>query len=219
MSFSDLLGFTWNGGLDNLFHVSNEVIGSLEFDSIDSETHDWQRDITQNPVENGIPIADHIIEKPRSLTVTGMISNSPITEAEIFSSQFNSVNIEERVAKALATLDDLYHAKILVTIYTRYMIYKDMVITSINIPRTPDIGDAIVFTLQATQLRIVSAQSTQLPKGLGVKKVTDSEGKAGTSNSNDIATRKRAGGMKNNGKASSDKGPIKDGSESKKDFR
>ncbi|WP_158782503.1 phage baseplate protein [Pantoea sp. BAV 3049] len=208
MAFTDLLGFLWNSNSTSTFSLSDESVGNLEFDSIDSETHDWQRDVTQNPVENGSPVADHIIERPRNLTVTGMISNTPVNGSNIFNSLVNGFNEEDAVAKAFSTLDALYKSKSLVTIYTRYAVYENMVITSINIPRTPDVGDAIVFTIQATQVRMVSTQTTSLPEGVGVKKQTDSSGKAGTSNSLDEATKHRAGGNQSLGKASSDVGTL-----------
>lgn len=214
MAFTDLLGFLWNSTSNSTFSLEDESVGNLEFDSIDSETHDWQRDVTQNPVENGSPVADHIIEKPRNLTVTGMISNSPISGSSIFTSLISGSNTEDAVANAFSTLDALYKSRSLVTIYTRYATYENMVLTSINIPRTPDVGDAIVFTIQATQIRIVSTQTTSLPVGVGVKSQTTSSssatssGKAGTSNSLDAATQKRSGATQSLGKSSSDVGLL-----------
>ena len=204
MAFTDLLGFLWNGSTDKKFSINDENTGSLEFDAIDSEVHDWQRDVTQNPVENSSPIADHIIERPRNLTVTGMISNAPVSGSSVFISGLVSSNAEELVSQAFSKLDDLYKSKALLTIYTRYATYENMVITSINIPRAPDNGDSIVFTVQATQVRIVSTSTTQLPPGVGVKKQSDATGKAGTSNSTDADTKNRGGGTENNGKATSE---------------
>lgn len=211
MAFTDLLGFMWNNTSDNFFSLEDSAVGSLEFDSIDTEVHDWQRDVTKNPVENGSPVADHIIERPRSITITGMISNAPVEGSSIFSSLAGGLNSDEPVAAAFTTLDQLYKSKSLLTIYTRYATYVDMVITNINIPRSPDVGDAIVFTIQATQIRIVSTQTTELPTGVGVKKESTgsgASGKAGASNSLDSATQKRAAATQNNGKSTSDKGLL-----------
>lgn len=202
MASTDLLGFIWNGSSDKTFRIEDPDIGSLEFDSIDAEVHDWQRDVTQNPVENGSPVADHIIDRPRNLTITGMISNSPIDGSNIFLG--GNLLDTDRVAEAFQVLNALYKSKALITIYTRYANYIDMAITSINIPRSPEQGNAIVFTIQATQVRIVTTQTTTLPPGVGVKKQSDSSGKAGTSNSKDSATQKRAGENKNNGKSTTE---------------
>lgn len=199
---ADILGFIWSGEGDQSFGLLDPVVGNLEFDCIDAETHDWSRDVTSNPVENGSPIADHIIEQPDKLSVTGMISNSPIRSYSdqilgIVNGQIN----DDRVVKAFDTLDRLMKSKELVTIYTRYKTYTDMVLQSVNIPRTVEAGDAIIFTVQAIKVRIVTSQTTSLPKGLGVKKTGKDAGK---SNSKNVDTAKRGGTDKNNGKSTAD---------------
>ena len=206
MAGTDLLGFIWSGSSDGFFSIEDPNVGSLEFDSIDAEVHDWQRDVTQNPVENGSPVADHIIDRPRNLTITGMISNSPIDGSNIFLG--GNLLDTDRVAEAFQVLDALYKSKSLITIYTRYANYVDMAISDLNIPRSPDLGNAITISIQATQFRIVTTQSTNTPPGLGVKKQSDSTGKAGTSNSADKPTQKRASPVQNNGKSTSDVGLL-----------
>lgn len=96
-----------------------------------------------------------------------MISNSPIDGSNIFLG--GNLLDTDRVAEAFQVLDALYKSKALITIYTRYANYIDMAITSINIPRSPEQGNAIVFTIQATQVRIVTTQTTTLPPGVGVR--------------------------------------------------
>ena len=199
---ADLLGFIWSGEGDKHFNLVDPAVGNLEFDCLDSETHEWAREVTTNPVENASPIADHIIEQPDQITITGMISNAPIRGylEQIGGIIDGSIN-DDLVAQAFAKLDDLRKSHELVTIYTRYRTYENMLIQSISIPRSPDNGDAIVFTLQAIQVRIVTSQSTSLPKGLGVKKTGTGAGK---SNSKDKQTKNRAGQEVNNGKSSQD---------------
>lgn len=43
-----------------------------------TENHDFQADVTENPVEEGSPITDHIDLKPESFTITGVISDTPL---------------------------------------------------------------------------------------------------------------------------------------------
>lgn len=190
-----MLGFIWSGGSDQYFSLEDPVLGNLEFDSIESEIHDWSREVTLNPVENGIPVSDHIIIQPRNLTITGMISNSPVDRSNIFLG--GAAEDNQLVAKAFEQLDALFNSRTLVTIYTRYKTYPKMAITNINIPRSPDMGDAIVFTIQATQVNMVSKQMAQLPKGLGMNV-------NGKSNSTDSDTKRRAGGTVNLGKSTTE---------------
>jgi len=210
MAYSDVLGFLWNAGSDSTFKLTDSDVGNLEFNTIDSETHDWKRDVTTNPVENGSPISDHIIDQPDTLTITGMISNAPILGLvnEVSGLIDGSVSGQDYVAQAIDILDSLRKSKQLVTIYTRYKTYTNMVLQSVNIPRTPDNGDAVVFTIQAINIRIVTSQKTTIPTGLGVNKQSTSSKKAGASNSTDSDTQKRASGTASNGKSASDKGLL-----------
>lgn len=206
MAYSDVLGFLWNAGSDSTFKLTDSDVGNLEFNTIDSETHDWKRDVTTNPVENGSPISDHIIDQPDTLTITGMISNAPILGLvnEVSGLIDGSLSGQDYVAQAIDMLDALRKSKQLVTIYTRYKTYTNMVLQSVNIPRTPDNGDAVVFTIQAINIRIVTSQKTTIPTGLGVNKQSTSTKKAGASNSTDAATKQRGGGNTTNGKSTAE---------------
>ncbi|SEQ64626.1 hypothetical protein SAMN05216522_10518 [Rosenbergiella nectarea] len=210
MAYSDILGFLWNAGSDSTFKLTDTDVGNLEFNTIDSETHDWKRDVTTNPVENGAPIADHIIDQPDTLSITGMISNAPILGLvnQVSGLIDGTALNQDYVAQAFDVLDALRKSKQLVTIYTRYKTYTNMVLQSVNIPRTPDGGDAVVFTIQAVNVRIVTSQKTTIPTGLGVNKQSTSTKKAGASNSTDSDTQKRVSGNNSNGKSGSDKGLL-----------
>ncbi|CBX44530.1 hypothetical protein P88_00190 [Erwinia phage phiEt88] len=199
---SDILGFLWSTSGDSTFRLVDPVVGNLEFDTLDQEEHSWSREVTTNPVENGSPIADHIIRQPKSLTISGMISNAPVTGilTQISNAVSNGFSGEDRVNAAIKQLDLLYESEETVTIYTKNYAYVNMLIKSINIPRRVSDGDAINFTIEAVQARIVSTATTQLPPGVGVKKSGSGTKKAGTSNSTDKATANRATPTKDNGK-------------------
>lgn len=198
---TDVLGFLWNSSGDSTFRLNDPGVGNLEFDTLDQETHEWTRDVTMNPVENGSPISDHIIRQPKKITVAGMISNAPVTG--VLTQAANALDTgfegEVRVNTAIKLLDSLYLSNELVTIYTKNYTYENMLIQGINIPRRVDDGDAVNFTINAVQANIVSTATTEVPPGVGVRK-TDGASKAGTSNSADPATANRATPTKNVGK-------------------
>ena len=169
---TDVLGFLWNSSGDSTFRLNDPGVGNLEFDTLDQETHEWTRDVTMNPVENGSPISDHIIRQPKKITVAGMISNAPVTgvltqAANALDSGFDG---EDRVNTAIKLLDSLYLSNELVTIYTKNYTYENMLIQGINIPRRVDDGDAVNFTIDAVQANIVSTATTEVPPGVGVRK-------------------------------------------------
>lgn len=198
---TDVLGFLWNSAGDSTFSLIDPSVGNLEFDTLDQETHEWTRDVTMNPVENGSPISDHIIRQPKKITVAGMISNAPVTGVltQATNALAGGFDGEDRVNTAIKLLDSLYRSNELVTIYTKNYTYENMLIQGINIPRRVDDGDAVNFTIDAVQANIVSTATTEVPPGVGVRK-TDGSSKAGTSNSADTATANRATPTKNVGK-------------------
>lgn len=51
---------------------------SLSLDVAPAETYDHQLDITSHPVEDGVEITDHIQRRPRSITVTGLVTETPL---------------------------------------------------------------------------------------------------------------------------------------------
>lgn len=187
----DILGILFDASGGGHFKVADPTIGFLEVDCVDQETHEWTNDVTTNPVENGSPIADHVIIQPDRITIVAFVSNAPILGfldgmSNLLSDGLTS---EDRTQKAFTTLEQLAKSKSMVTIYTRYKQYTNMVITNISIPRRPDDGDAINFTIEAIRVNIVSTATTTLPPGVGVQKTGPNAGK---SNATDSATLRRA---------------------------
>lgn len=56
----------------------SSVTASIFLDATVSEDFENPSELTQHPVENGADIGDHIILKPRRLTIEGVISDAPL---------------------------------------------------------------------------------------------------------------------------------------------
>lgn len=153
---------------------------SVDLDVTLDESHEWLNDVVTSPVEVGSPISDHIQPQPDKLTITGMISDSPISDSVI--TQLSTIGESSFGTRTQTTFDllrELMAARKLVTVYTRYRIYTDMALASINIPRSAGIGEAIQFTAQFTHVRLVEVQTVDVPAGISRSK----SGKAGGRNS------------------------------------
>lgn len=187
----DILGILFDASGGGHFKVADPTVGFLEVDCVDQETHEWTNDVTTNPVENGSPIADHVIIQPDRITIAAFISNAPVLGFLDGISSFitDGFNGEDRTQAAFTKLYQLRESKALISIYTRYKLYTNMVITNISVPRRPDDGDAINFTIEAIHVNIVSTATTTLPPGVGVQKTGANAGK---SNATDSSTQKRA---------------------------
>lgn len=157
----------------SLTSFKSEIV-SIDLDVTQDEAHEWTNDVTTNPVENGSPIADHIMPMPDKVTITGMVSNSAISDAAIqqLQNEFGGVDGNVALSRVQTTFDLLRQLKEdrkLVTVYTRYKVYTDMALNSVNIPRSASIGDSINFTASFTHIRIVNTQRVDVPPGIGVK--------------------------------------------------
>lgn len=154
------------------FEEADSVNGSLisiEFDATTEETHNWSNTVTSSPVEQGSNITDNILQNPRKVTLTGVITNAPIFTDATQPSSIDGSPQETIVNRVFGLLSDLIDKSDLITVYTRYKVYSNMAINSLNIPRSVGIGEAIVFTIEFQEVRIVSTQNVTVPAGISAK--------------------------------------------------
>lgn len=135
------------GGSSSFLFRRQSVIGSLTIDTVLSERHQADSTVTQQPVEEGSNIADHIVNEPETVVIEGIVSNTPITGG--------TRNAAQEVFNELYSLRD---AKEVVTVVTGLVVYENMVITNISIPRDRGTGGLVRFTVELT--RIIKAGTT-----------------------------------------------------------
>ena len=165
------------------------LFGSIDIDATLEEKHDWKVEATANPVEEGAPITDHVIEHADKLSITGTITNSPL-RGELAGQYFGGTTAEPRTQTTFDLLYTLIKAREPVVIYTKHAIYDNMVIQTISIPRNARIGEEIQFSMDAINIRVVGTQLVDVPPGISRKK----------SSKSDSATGKKADPQKQNGK-------------------
>jgi hypothetical protein len=131
--------------------------------------HSLQATATRNPVEQGSDITDHVILEPATLTVDGVITDSPI---EFFSSitfglGATLANITGQTSRSKQNFDllqQLYIKRIPFSVNTRLKYYPNMIITSLDVPQDAESGQSINFTIQFQQITIVdTAQGGTVP--------------------------------------------------------
>lgn len=159
--------------------------GNIELDANLEEVHEWSVEATSNPVEEGAPITDHVIENADKLRIRGFVSDATmdsIFSANNFSSRglarvmgiFNGRKIESHSQGVFDTLRTLIKQREVVTVYTKHKTYTDMVMTDVNIPRSASNGEAIEFTAEFIHIRKVATKTVDVPKGIGQKQSGDS---------------------------------------------
>jgi len=144
---------------------------SIDLDVMSDEVHEWSNDVTENPVELGAPVADHIQAKADKLTITGMITNAPIDPdvAAQFPGSIDGGLYSARLQTHFDWLKELVNLRETLIVYTRYKVYTDMALVSCNISRSTGLGEALPFTLQFMHIRLVQTQTVDVPPGISRK--------------------------------------------------
>lgn len=127
------------------------TVSALTLDVLISESHQRTAVITENPVEDGTIISDHIILEPQFLVINGFVSNahpSILSFTNIFSN-------EDKVKAAFELLEEIYSARELFDVVTNLKVYENMFMETLNIDKGPDTGDALNFTMDLKEIRQV----------------------------------------------------------------
>jgi len=134
-------------------------------DATISEEHTSSCDLTENPVEDGAKVTDHVQLKPSELTIEGVISDSPLGYAIIGNIQnlVRSVATlfgrSSRSTDAFNNLRKLQESRKPFTVITGLKRYTNMIMTDLSVPRTATTGGAIHFRAVMKEIRIVKSKS------------------------------------------------------------
>lgn len=155
----------------SLLRIVNAQIEELVLDASLSEDHSFTSRVSQFPIESGATISDHIFNEPAQVTLTGIVSNSPILGE-------GSVIEPNRAESAFATLMNIRLRRQPVTIVTGLNVYFNMVMTSLQVPRTA--YDALEFTASFTQITLVSTTRVEVQNVASSASNTTSKVKKGS---------------------------------------
>jgi hypothetical protein len=130
------------------------------------ENHSFTNTITQNPVQEGAYVNDHVYQQPITFT-------ADIGESDCMGSTSSSFSSSKQAFTALETMwkevDPL-------TITTEFSQYKDMLIESFNVSRDYKTMNAMRATIIFQQIIVTNAVEISMGKtNLGTKSGTTSE--------------------------------------------
>ncbi len=135
-------------------------IGVLELDASLSERHEFENIITDFPIETGGEVSDHIYMKPDRVMIQGFITNSP----PVFFDLTNTLGRNDRVGDALETLKSIRDNRELVTVVTGLIIYDNMAMKRLTIPRSSRTGETLRFTAEFVKITKVASETAGIPE-------------------------------------------------------
>ena len=138
-------------------------IDGYEIDIAETESHVFESDVTEHPVETGSVVTDHVRNKPAIISFQGVVSNTPIGELAVRRGMTDETSGIRPGDDAYARLIAIREARQPVTIETSRGVFADMVMQSLSEPRDPTTGDAFVFQVTFKQIRFVTNNRTTVP--------------------------------------------------------
>lgn len=162
-------------------------IDTIELDASISESHVGEVEVTEHPVEQGANISDHARPKPETLSIEGVVSNTPVSRKQVLkiqngigSAESNADDVRFRpewAESAYTKLRSLKDSGILVTVVTKLRTYTNMALKNLSVPRNAQTGEVLRFTAQFLQIKVVQNKSITLPVELPKTKPVEGRGK------------------------------------------
>lgn len=121
-------------------------VGLVELDVTISENHTFNARATNFPVETGGDVTDHIINDPDILNLSGIVSDTPLNIFSFFTRSIDAFN----------RLLDIHNKRQPVTVVTGLKVYQNMVMITMDVPRTIQTGQSLTFNLTFQNIRFDS---------------------------------------------------------------
>lgn len=119
-----------------------KTIGFLPIDAFTQETITYQNEVTENPIELGGVVSDHIFAKPVGLRVTGVVRGG-------------------RRGFAYQLLVAMQQSRVPLFVISGLQTFTNMALVELTFPREVQTADSLQFTAEFRQLRF--AFSTSAP--------------------------------------------------------
>ena len=157
---------------------NSEIAGEKYFtDTTVNISHDFSNSVTEHPVETGVSFSDHVQVKNNRFTVSGIFGSFSLNQYAGDTISYG----KERIKDAYTFLCRLRDNREVFTLVSRYDVYENCVIESLNIPVSSDNFTSLYFDINIVQIRVATTESTNLVR---VENVIDTkkDDASGTSN-------------------------------------
>ncbi len=133
-------------------------IQDLQIDIVSSEVIELPSETTDNPIESGSEITDHIINRPIMLRMVCQIGGSTL------------LNFTDRKLEGYEALKKLRDDKQPVTVVSGLETFSNMLINNITIDRSLQNASVLQFQIEFKQAKIVSSQRIDVSNNVSATK-------------------------------------------------
>jgi len=131
---------------------TSDTITDIPLDVRESSTYDFSSQVSENPVEEGSSVTDHVIKNPPGISLSGLVGEAQVgtvnTTPELQGDIAGQIGPGMRCLKAFQALHRCWDKVLLITVVTELGIFEDMVISALSFPRSRERGgNALWFDL------------------------------------------------------------------------
>lgn len=134
------------------------TIGDLQVDCVVDHVTTFDSQVTEHPIENGFVIADHVARQAMTLSLTVIITPTPVSYFRLLGAN------PDRLGEAIAYFEQLWLNGEPITVTIPSGIYQDMVMTSCPLPRNVQDGFCYRVALEFKHVVIVSQKTEEIPE-------------------------------------------------------
>ncbi len=172
-------------------------VADVEFDALIDSEEGYEADVPEYPTEKGFSVSDTIVLKADTLNMTLYVTDTPVTWRERTGSG------PGKTEGVVRRLKDLYFAKKILEVTTTDCVYSNMVITSMNIKKSVEVGYAREIPISFKKIEVTETATAEIPASYGKSgKTGKAAGKASTTAAS-TAGSSSSGGSSASGSSSS----------------
>ena len=163
----------------------------------------YEADVPEYPTEKGFSVSDTIVLKADTLNMTLYVTDTPVTWRERTGSG------PGKTEGVVRRLKDLYFAKKILEVTTTDCVYSNMVITSMNIKKSVEVGYAREIPIAFKKIEVTETATAEIPASYGKSgKTAKAAGKASTTAASTAGSSSSGGSSASGSSSSSSRGSV-----------
>lgn len=178
-------------------------VDDIEFDALIDSEEGYEADVPEYPTEKGFSASDTIVLKADTLNMTLYVTDTPVTWRERTGSG------PGKTEGVVRRLKDLYFAKKILEVTTTDCVYSNMVITSMNIKKSVEVGYAREIPIAFKKIEVTETATAEIPASYGKSgKTAKAAGKASTTAASTAGSSSSGGSSASGSSSSSSRGSV-----------
>lgn len=178
-------------------------VDDIEFDALIDSEEGYEADVPEYPTEKGFSVSDTIVLKADTLNMTLYVTDTPVTWRERTGSG------PGKTEGVVRRLKDLYFAKKILEVTTTDCVYSNMVITSMNIKKSVEVGYAREIPIAFKKIEVTETATAEIPASYGKSgKTAKAAGKVSTTAASTAGSGSSGGSSASGSSSSSSRGSV-----------